>query len=101
MAASSRFEQGKDDCIENIDDVCIHYDDGRVAANESLLQAMNTASQCQLAKRTGLHKEAIIATVAEIGNGIARINESFTGIPGGAMGELQSESVGVDVRCVR
>ena len=32
----SRFEQGKDDFIENIDDVCIHYDGGRVAANESL-----------------------------------------------------------------
>jgi hypothetical protein len=31
----SRFEQGKGDFIENIDDVCIHYDGGRVAANES------------------------------------------------------------------
>jgi hypothetical protein len=30
----SRFEQGKEDFIENIDDVCIHYDGGRVAANE-------------------------------------------------------------------
>ena len=57
----SRFEQGKDDFIENIDDVCIHYDGGRVAANESLLEAMNAASLRQLAKRTGLHKETIIA----------------------------------------
>lgn len=56
----SRFEQGKDDFIENIDDVCIHYDGGRVAANESLLEAMNEASLRQLAKRTGLHKETII-----------------------------------------
>jgi hypothetical protein len=32
----SRFEQGKDDFIENIDDMCIHYDGGRVAANEAL-----------------------------------------------------------------
>ena len=31
----SRFEQGKDDFIENIDDVCIHYDGGRVAANKA------------------------------------------------------------------
>ena len=57
----SRFEQGKDDFIENIDDVCIHYDGGRVAANESLLEAMNAASLRKLAKRTGLHKETIIA----------------------------------------
>ena len=33
----SRFAQGKCDFIENIDDVCIHYDGGRVAANESLI----------------------------------------------------------------
>lgn len=32
----SRFEQGKDDFIENIDDMCIHYDGGRVAASESV-----------------------------------------------------------------
>jgi hypothetical protein len=57
----SRFDQGKDDFIENIDDMCIHYDGGRVAANKSLLEAMNTASLRQLAKRTGLHKETIIA----------------------------------------
>jgi hypothetical protein len=57
----SRFEQGKDDFIENIDDECIHYDGGRVAANRSLLEAMNAASLRKLAKRTGLHKETIIA----------------------------------------
>jgi hypothetical protein len=32
----SRFEQGQDDFIENIDDAFIRYDGGRVAANESL-----------------------------------------------------------------
>ena len=32
----SRLEQGKSDFIENIDDVCIYYDGGRVAANEAL-----------------------------------------------------------------
>ncbi len=37
------------------------YDGGRVAANQSLLEAMNAASLRQLAKRTGLHKETIIA----------------------------------------
>jgi hypothetical protein len=30
------FRQGKDDFIENIDDMSIHYDGGRVAANEAL-----------------------------------------------------------------
>ena len=33
----SRYEQGKTDFIESIDDDCIHYDGGRVAANESLI----------------------------------------------------------------
>lgn len=32
----SRFEQCKDDSIENVDDVCIHDDGGRAAANEAL-----------------------------------------------------------------
>ena len=31
----SRYEQGKTDFIENIDDDCIHYDGGRLAANEA------------------------------------------------------------------
>ena len=33
----SRFEQRRSDFIENIYDDCIHYDGGRVAANESLI----------------------------------------------------------------
>jgi hypothetical protein len=32
----SRYEQGQDDFIENIEDSVIRYDGGRVAANESL-----------------------------------------------------------------
>jgi hypothetical protein len=43
----SRFEQGQDDFIENIDDVCIHYDGGRVAANESLLEESLASSISQ------------------------------------------------------
>jgi hypothetical protein len=39
----SRFEQGKDDFIENIDDMCIYYDGGRVAANESCLAGRKRA----------------------------------------------------------
>jgi hypothetical protein len=33
----SRFEEGKNDFIESVDDMCINYDGGRVAANESLI----------------------------------------------------------------
>jgi hypothetical protein len=36
------LEQGKDDFIESINDVCIHYDGGRVAANESLVTEIST-----------------------------------------------------------
>jgi hypothetical protein len=32
----SRFDQGQDDFVENIEDAVIRYDGGRVAANESL-----------------------------------------------------------------
>jgi hypothetical protein len=37
----SRFGQSKGGFIENIDDFCIHYDGGRVAANESLIWEIN------------------------------------------------------------
>jgi hypothetical protein len=40
---------------------CIHYDGGRIPANQILPEAMNTASLRQLAKGTGLHKETIFA----------------------------------------
>jgi hypothetical protein len=33
----SRFEEGKNDFIESVDDMCIHYDGGRVAANDNLI----------------------------------------------------------------
>jgi hypothetical protein len=45
----SRFEQGKDDFIENIDDACIRYDGGRVAANKGLIAEIRTQA---LRKRT-------------------------------------------------
>jgi len=38
----SRFEQANQDFIENIDDVCIHYDGGHVAANKSLVAEIST-----------------------------------------------------------
>ena len=57
----SRFEQGKDDFIENIDDVCIHYDGGRVAANESLIAEISARGLRKTTKETGLDRKTIRA----------------------------------------
>ena len=57
----SRFEQGKDDFIENIDDVCIHYDGGRVAANETLRTEISTRGLRKTTKQTALDRKTIRA----------------------------------------
>jgi len=57
----SRFEQGKDDFIENIDDMCIHYDGGRVAANESLVEEIGARGLRKTTKETGLDRKTIRA----------------------------------------
>ena len=57
----SRFEQGKDDFIENIDDVCIHYDGGRVAVNESLVTEISTRGLRKTTEETGLDRKTVRA----------------------------------------
>jgi hypothetical protein len=57
----SRFEQGRDDFIENIDDVCIHYDCGRVAANDSLIAEIIVSGLRKTIKQTGLDRKTIRA----------------------------------------
>jgi hypothetical protein len=57
----SRFEQGKDDFIENIDDACIRYDGGRVAANESLIAEISERGLRKTTKQTGLDRKTIRA----------------------------------------
>ena len=57
----SRFEQGKDDFIENIDDVCIHYDGGRVTAKESLVTEISERGLQKTTKETGLDRKTIRA----------------------------------------
>jgi hypothetical protein len=57
----SRFEQGKGDFIENIDDVCIHYDGGRVAANETLIAEISGRGLRKTTKETGLDRKTIRA----------------------------------------
>jgi hypothetical protein len=59
----SRFEQGKDDFIENIDDVCIHYDGGRVTANEALIAEISERGLRQTTKRTHLDRKTIRAVL--------------------------------------
>jgi hypothetical protein len=55
----SRFEQGKDDFIESIDDVCIHYDGGCVAANESLITEIAARGLRRTTKETELDRKTI------------------------------------------
>jgi hypothetical protein len=55
----SRFEQDKGDFIENIDDECIHYDGGRVAANESLIGEISKRGLRETTKQTGLDRKTI------------------------------------------
>jgi hypothetical protein len=57
----SRFEQGKGDFIENIDDVCIHYDGGRVAANDSLITEISARGLRKTTRETGLDRKTIRA----------------------------------------
>jgi len=57
----SRYEQGKSDFIENIDDDCIHYDGGRVAANETLIAEISERGVRQTTRDTGLDRKTIRA----------------------------------------
>jgi hypothetical protein len=80
----SRFEQGTDDFIENIDDVCIHYDGGRVAANESLIAEIRAHGLRKTTKETGLDRKTIrgmlngkklkASTLAKVVIGMRKLN---------------------------
>jgi hypothetical protein len=59
----SRFEQGKDDFIENIDDACIRYDGGRVAANKGLIAEIRAKALRKRTKETGLDRKTLRAIV--------------------------------------
>jgi hypothetical protein len=59
----SRYEQGLDDFIENIDDACIQYDGGRVAANDSLIAEIKELGLRKMTKQTGLDRKTIRAIV--------------------------------------
>jgi hypothetical protein len=60
----SRFEEGRDDFIENIEDACIRYDGGRVAANESLIAEIKQRGLRKATKQTGLDRKTIRAVLS-------------------------------------
>jgi dephospho-CoA kinase len=76
----SRFEQGQDDFIENIEDSVIRYDGGRVAANESLKAEIKKLGLRKTTKETGLDRKTIravltgekvkVSTLAKVVNGL-------------------------------
>ncbi|MGC1658916.1 MAG: hypothetical protein WA737_02755 [Candidatus Acidiferrales bacterium] len=76
----SRFEQGQDDFIENMDDACIQYEGGRVAANESLKAEIKKLGLRKTTKETGLDRKTIravlsgekvkVSTLAKVVNGL-------------------------------
>jgi hypothetical protein len=57
----SRYEQGQDDFIENIDDACIRYDGRRAAANESLIAEIKAHVLRKTSKESGLDRKTIRA----------------------------------------
>jgi len=59
----SRFEQGQDDFIDNIEDAVIRYDGGRVAANESLKEEIRKLGLRKATKLTGLDRKTIRAVL--------------------------------------
>ena len=76
----SRFEQGQDDFIENIEDACIRYDGGRGVANESLKAEIKKLGLRKTTKETGLDRKTIravlsgkkvkVSTLAKVVNGL-------------------------------
>ena len=75
----SRFEQGQDDFIENIEDACIRYGGGRGVANETLKAEIRKLGLRKTTKETGLDRKTIravlsgkkvkVSTLAKVVNG--------------------------------
>ena len=85
----SRFEQGQDDFIENIEDACIRYDGGCGVANESLKAEIKKLGLRKTTKETGLDRKTIravltgekvkLSTLAKVVNGLQSQWERSTG----------------------
>ena len=59
----SRFKEIMNDFIESVDDVCIHQDDGRVAANGSLIAEISRRGLRNTTKQTHLERKTIRAVL--------------------------------------
>src|SRR5271170_2888394 len=59
----SRFEQGKDDFVENIDDAWIRHDGGRVAANRGLIAEIRSQGLRKTTRQTRLDRKTIRAII--------------------------------------
>jgi hypothetical protein len=59
----SRFKEGLNDFIESVDDMCIHYDGRRVAANGSLIAEISKGGLRNMAKQTHLDRKTIRAVL--------------------------------------
>ena len=57
----SRFKEGLNDFIESVDDMCIHYEGGRVAANGSLIAEISKRGLRNTTKQTHLDRKTIRA----------------------------------------
>ena len=55
----SRLEEGKNDFIESVHDMCIHYDGGRVTANESLIAEISARGLRKMTKQMGRDRKTI------------------------------------------
>jgi hypothetical protein len=60
----SRFKEGMNDFVECVDDVCIHYDGGRVAANETLIAEISARGLRRTTMTTGLDRKTIRRVVS-------------------------------------
>ena len=78
----SRFDENKNDFIENIDDMCIHYGGGRVAANETLITEINARGLRRTTKQTGLDRKTIRAILKGQKVKISTLAKVVTGIRG-------------------
>lgn len=59
----SRFLENKNDFIESVDDMCIHYDGGRVAANESLIAEISKRGLRRTTKQARLDRKTVRAVL--------------------------------------
>jgi hypothetical protein len=78
----SRFEEGKNDFIESVDDMCIHYDGGRVAANESLTTEITKRGLRRTTAQTGLDRKTIRAVVGGKKVKISTLGKDSHGVEG-------------------